>query len=325
MDTMSDICYNQTIKWKRVTHMNEKLYTPLEAADILKVKKNTVYDMIKRGTLKATKMGKQLRITGEDLNQLINPKSQEAAAPVREASDGSLITGDAVIVCGQDIVLDMLCSAVNSELGNSRLIRSYDGSYNGLLSLYKDEVTVASAHIWDRFTDSYNLPYIPMLIPGEAVRVYHVLSRPIGFYTEKGNPKNIQGIDDFTREDVTIANREKGSGIRILTDSLLLEAGIALESVKGYSRIVNSHLAAAAIVAKKGADTAIGNKNVALQFPTLDFIFLKDESYDLVLKESSMKRPEIRAMIDILRCDSFREEIEAMGLYDVTGIGKRLL
>ncbi|MFR5081725.1 MAG: helix-turn-helix domain-containing protein [Anaerobutyricum hallii] len=42
--------------------MGEKLFTAKEAAEILKVKKNTVYDMIKRGDLKASKLGKQLRI-----------------------------------------------------------------------------------------------------------------------------------------------------------------------------------------------------------------------------------------------------------------------
>ena len=42
--------------------MGEKLFTAKEAAEILKVRKNTVYDMIKRGDLKASKLGKQLRI-----------------------------------------------------------------------------------------------------------------------------------------------------------------------------------------------------------------------------------------------------------------------
>ena len=47
--------------------MSEKLLTAKEAAEILKVRKNTVYDMIKRGDLKASKLGKQLRIRQGDL------------------------------------------------------------------------------------------------------------------------------------------------------------------------------------------------------------------------------------------------------------------
>ena len=56
--------------------MGEKLFTAKEAAEILKVRKNTVYDMIKRGDLKASKLGKQLRIRQEDLDFYIQYGSQ---------------------------------------------------------------------------------------------------------------------------------------------------------------------------------------------------------------------------------------------------------
>lgn len=56
--------------------MGEKLLTAKEAAEILKVRKNTVYDMIKRGDLKASKLGKQLRIRQEDLDFYIQYGSQ---------------------------------------------------------------------------------------------------------------------------------------------------------------------------------------------------------------------------------------------------------
>ncbi len=298
--------------------MNDKLFTPSEAADILKLKKNTVYEMIKRGTLKAVKMGKQIRITESDLNELINPPKSYSRQKENE-------TAENIIVCGQDIVLDMLCSATNLEIGTSCFVRSYEGSYNGLLALYKDEVTVASAHLWDRCTDTYNLPFIQALIPGEKIQVYHVLSRPVGLYVAKGNPKNIHSVEDFLRSDIKIVNREKGSGIRILTDSLMLELGVNTSFINGYDRIVNSHLAAAAMVSRGGSDCALGNKNVALQYANLDFIELKMEQYDLVLKESSLGRNEILTMIRILQSSQFQEEIEAMGFYDISDIGKRLL
>jgi putative molybdopterin biosynthesis protein len=230
-----------------------------------------------------------------------------------------------IIVCGQDNVLDMLCSATNSKLGKSCFIRSYEGSYNGLLSLYKDEVTVASAHIWDLNSGTYNLPFVSTLIPGEKLHVYHVLNRPVGFYVSKGNPKMIHSVEDFLRPDIKIINREKGSGIRILTDSLLLERNLDSSGINGYDRIVNSHLAAAATVSRGGSDCALGNRNVAMQFTDIDFVELKMEQYDIVIKESSLKRTEIKTMIEILQSREFCEEIDAMGLYDVSDIGKRIL
>ena len=56
--------------------MGEKLLTAKEAAEILKVRKNTVYDMIKRGDLKASKLGKQLRIRKADIDFYIQYGSQ---------------------------------------------------------------------------------------------------------------------------------------------------------------------------------------------------------------------------------------------------------
>ena len=56
--------------------MRERLLTVVEAAEVLKVKKNTVYDMIKRGDLKASKLGKQLRIRQEDLDEYIREVRQ---------------------------------------------------------------------------------------------------------------------------------------------------------------------------------------------------------------------------------------------------------
>jgi putative molybdopterin biosynthesis protein len=306
--------------------MEEKLYTPQEAADLLKIKKNTVYDMIKKGTLNATKMGKQFRITESDLQSLLNPYRAANSSGIKEnARQGSSAYNDNIVVCGQDIVLDMLCSAVNSRLGSARFVRSYEGSYNGLHSLYMNEVTAASAHLWDKETNTYNLPFIHALIPGEEVQLYHVLNRPVGLYVSKGNPADIKDIHDFSRTDIRIVNREKGSGIRILTDSLLACYNIDKSQIKGYERMVNSHLAAAAIVAKGGADCAVGTQNTAMQFANLDFIFLKDEQYDIAIKTADLKRPEIRTMLDILQSEHFREEVDAMGWYNTTDMGKRLL
>ena len=69
-------------------------------------------------------------------------------------------------------------------------------------------------------TDTYNLPYIERMLPGEQVAVFHLLKRWQGFYVKEGNPKNIQKFEDLLREDVRMINREKGSGIRIFIDEM---------------------------------------------------------------------------------------------------------
>ena len=48
-----------------------KLYTAQEVADRLRVKKTTVYELIKRGELSSSKIGKQLRISEEQLAEYL--------------------------------------------------------------------------------------------------------------------------------------------------------------------------------------------------------------------------------------------------------------
>ena len=115
--------------------------------------------------------------------------------------------------------------------------------------MYQGQADAATAHLWDMETDTYNLPFISKLLPGERVQVYHLVGRTVGLYVAAGNPKGIHRIEDFVRPDVTMVNREKGSGIRVLTDSLLLRAGLSPRTLNGYEDVVGSHLAAAAAVA----------------------------------------------------------------------------
>lgn len=54
-------------------------YTPEEVADILKVRKHTVWNWLREGTLKGTKInGKIWRITDKDLETFINKEENEA-------------------------------------------------------------------------------------------------------------------------------------------------------------------------------------------------------------------------------------------------------
>ena len=60
-----------------------KLYTAQEIADKLKIRKTTVYELIKRGELPSSKIGKQLRISEDQLSEYLNKnRSDSEAQPV---------------------------------------------------------------------------------------------------------------------------------------------------------------------------------------------------------------------------------------------------
>lgn len=328
--------------------MSEKLLTAKEAAEILKVRKNTVYDMIKRGDLKASKLGKQLRIRQGDLEFYIQYGSQakvyqegnseqknniekvEFERNTQNRTEKNVMANpgfgqagmcDQIIICGQDMVLDLLANRLNQCIGEN-VFRSYKGSYNALYAMYQGEVNVATAHLWHGKTNSYNIPYISSMLPGTDLVVLHLLKRKQGFYVQKGNPKNIQSFEDLKRSDITIVNREPGSGVRVLIDEKLRQAGIPAQEVNGYQDIVSSHLEAAAAVNRGDADVAVGSEKHSLSVPGIDFLFIQEESYDMVIRKDDFLKKSYQKMIEIIRSSEYQKEVAGLGGYNVENMGK---
>lgn len=106
--------------------MDEQFLSPLEVAEILQVKKNTVYEMIKRGDLKATKMGKQFRIARKDVYEYMG------VMPETESPEN-------IVICGQDqlLVCSVLCITVK-VMDIRRCIDSPMGSYSGLYRMVSE-------------------------------------------------------------------------------------------------------------------------------------------------------------------------------------------
>ena len=328
--------------------MSEKLLTAKEAAEILKVRKNTVYDMIKRGDLKASKLGKQLRIRQGDLEFYIQYGSQakvyqegnseqknniekvEFERNTQNRTEKNVMANpgfgqagmcDQIIICGQDMVLDLLANRLNQCIGEN-VFRSYKGSYNALYAMYQGEVNVATAHLWHGKTNSYNIPYISSMLPGTDLVVLHLLKRKQGFYVQKGNPKNIQSFEDLKRSDITIVNREPGSGVRVLIDEKLRQAGIPTQEVNGYQDIVSSRLEAAAAVNRGDADVAVGSEKHSLSVPGIDFLFIQEESYDMVIRKEDFLKKPYQKMIEIIRSSVYQKEVAGLGGYNVENMGK---
>jgi putative molybdopterin biosynthesis protein len=188
--------------------------------------------------------------------------------------------------------------------------------------LYKNKVNVASSHLWDSGTDEYNVPYIKRLLPGTPAVVIHLTYRMQGLYVQKGNPKNIKSWEDFRRDDITMINREYGAGSRVLLDENIKLLGIFGSSIKGYATEGQTHLAVASSVSGGKADVAVGIEKIARQVDNIDFIPLKKERYDLVVKKEHIDTPEVQTMMDIINSAAFKQEFGNIGGYDTNDMGK---
>ena len=303
--------------------MANDLMTAQEVADYLKLKKTTVYEMIKRGDLPSTKIGKQLRIARADVEKLAAP----APSARVDQSRPEAIAGKhrSVVLCGQDVSLDIIANHISTIPGVPNVLRSCAGSYNSLNRLYHGRAAIATAHLWDAETGQYNLPWLAHLLPGMDVAVVRLFGRTMGLYVQKDNPKRITCIEDLARPDISICNRETGSGTRILLDSRLKELGILGSSITGYHFEQTSHLTVAGSVARGEADAGLGIEAAARQVKDVDFIPLQLEWYDMIFSADLLDRPPYSTILDFVSSPAFCRELEQVGNYDFSQTGQRFL
>ena len=303
---------------------NKSLSTQ-EVAAILHVSKTTIYDLIKKGEIHSYKIGRKVRFTQDDVDAYIaRSRHEHSTRPVKNIDTHStLLTPNQaeepdLIISGQDVVLDILANFLQQE--DVYAARTYLSSFEGLLSLYQDNVDVVACHLFDGF--DYNTTYVRSLMPGIPAVLVNVSYRTQGFYVQKGNPKNIKGWSDLARTDITVLNRRVGSSARILMDTQLKRLGIPASGVKGYDKIMKSHLTMAAAVAAGEADVAIGTERISRQMENLDFIPLLEERLDLVIKKEMMETDAIRKLLKILRDPAFHKEIAPFSGNDYRDMGK---
>lgn len=313
----------------------KSVLTPVEVAEILKISKGTVYEMVKRGEINSYRVGNKVRIDANDLEEYKNKNMKfQSNKQCGNNYMNNVNETDVIcqmeemkkkhdfVICGQDIMLDILARHLQHHTRGGQVVRSYAGSYNGLYELYHSNVQLAAVNLWDGETGEYNIPYVKRMLPGVPVVIIRLAKVLQGIYVLKGNPKGIKGVQDLKRPDITIINREVGSGTRVLLDEYLRKLGIDSKSLCGYEREFISHLTVANTVAKGGADLAIGNVKVAKQVKGIEFIPIQYSSYELVMKKEDMNKPKFQAVLEILRSEEFKLELEGIEGYDLKDLGK---
>lgn len=304
-----------------------KLYTAQEVADRLKVKKTTVYELIKRGELESSKIGKQLRISEEQLGRYLQgniPSQPDTSLPFPAFQPESsllkrdyLLYSSGLIISGQaSPALEYLINQMSVHPAGLPVLHSHLNTYNGLYSLYFNKVHATTAGI---------LPeQIPALLPGISTAALLLYEYELGLYVPKGNPKEIHSVSDLTRPDIILANREKGSTGRIYLDILLKEKGLSSENIRGYQKELVSDLSTANAVISGQADTALGSESVVWKSRSLDFIPVKKLPMFLVMEKASMEKPGFAALTEIVRSPEFKTVLKLQNGCDTARTGQLL-
>ncbi len=184
------------------------------------------------------------------------------------------------------------------------------------------KVHIAGSHLEDGETGEFNVPYLRREFPGEQFAVVTFACWEEGMVVRAGNPLGVREVSDLTR--LRFVNREEGSGSRGLVDRLLREAGVKSGRVAGYERVAYGHLAAAYAVQAGESDCCVATRSAARTFG-LDFIALRRERYDFVMKLETLALPGVQAFLEALQRGSLRRKLEVLAGYETGETGVRVV
>lgn len=230
------------------------------------------------------------------------------------------IENTVVIVGSHDNTLDVLANQMRVQDFRFGLSSSNVGSLGGLIALRNGYCHAAGSHLLDTDTGAYNISYIKRYLPDLRVKLVNLVYRQQGLIVSRDNPKEIKGIKDLARDDITFINRQAGSGTRILLDYEMAKLDIKPEDIQGYDQDEFTHMSVAVSVLSGAADTGLGIYAAARAL-NLDFIPIVMEEYDLVIPEEFFEDEKMQLMLEVIRSEPFKELVHELGGYDTSKTG----
>lgn len=228
-----------------------------------------------------------------------------------------------VLQCSHDLALELLGGWARQQLKGVNLLIQPVGSMDGLVALRQGITHLSGCHLLDEQSCEYNYPYVRHFFPDHSVSLMTLADREQGLIVGEGNPHDIKGLNDLSRDDITMVNRNPGSGTRIWLDDHLRKLSLPSENINGYTQELSTHIHVARAIAEGRADVGLGLRAAATRFG-LDFIPLFQERYDLVIPQKQLDSRHLSPLFDYLLSADFRRQVQALGGYDTTHTGDQI-
>ena len=215
---------------------------------------------------------------------------------------------DLVVIGSHCIGLDYLLGVLQDRGIRSKSLAV--GSTAGLDAARRGECDAAGIHLLDPVTGRYNAPFVT---PQLALVAGYRRLQGVVFRRGDARFEGRAAADAIAAARLdpgcVMVNRNKGSGTRILIDSLLDGARPV-----GYAVQPRSHHAVAAAIVQGRADWGVTLETIARD-AKLGFLPLQEEHYDFVVPTSRARRPGVVALIELLAEPATRLALERLGLH----------
>lgn len=281
--------------------------TTKEVADYLRIKERRVYELVRQKAIPCTRVtGKWLfprRLIDLWLNRNAEGELTAAAAP-------------AVVAGSHDPLLEW---AVRESGCGLALLTG--GSLDGLERFARGEAGLAGLHLYEPESDEFNLPAIRASLPTNGLVLIEWTWRQQGLVLAPGNPKAVRGLADLADKKLVVMARQAAAGAQLLFAHLLEGAGIDPDDLTYAEETARSETDLGLGVLEGRADAGLAVEAVARSLK-LDFVPLKRERYDLLLRRRDYFEPPTQRLLAFCRSAAFAQRADALGGYDTASLGQ---
>ncbi|MFQ5764095.1 MAG: substrate-binding domain-containing protein [Rhodospirillales bacterium] len=287
------------------------LMTTREVAEYLRIKERKVYGLVRDKRIPCT------RVTGKWLF----PKHLVDLWVARgtefpELAGAAVGPAPPVAAGSHDPLLEWSLRESGCELAMMP-----GGSLDGLERLAAGEAMLCGLHVLDAETDTYNVPLVAQACAGLDVVLIEWAWREQGLVVAPGNPLGIGSVADLKAKKARVVARQAEAGSQILFQHLLAEAGLDAAEIELLEKPARSETDLGLAVLEGKADAGVAVASVAHQY-RLDFIGLKRERYDLLVRRRDYFEAPVQSLVAFTSTDAFTDRARDMAGYDVSGLGR---
>ncbi len=290
-----------------------------EVARFLDVNEKMIYSLISEKGLPATK------VTGKWLfpRHLVQRWLEEHLLNYPKSAHIPQSERVLILVGSHDILLERTIALFNRHNPQHLAVFGNVGSLGGVQAMKQGLCHIAASHLIQDDEQDYNFDFIHQELGAELAAVVNFCRREQGILVARENPKAIQQLADLGRPGVTIVNRPKSTGTRLLFDRELHKAGIDGRQIQGYQQEYPSHLDVALEVLSGRADAAPAIRPVA-ELVGLDFISLRWERYDFLISKYRFFEEGVQLFLQMLHEETVNTLAQEWRGYDLSVCGRMI-
>ena len=300
--------------------MPRDMLSAREVAEYLGIHEKQVYRLLRQGRLPGTRVTGRWVFSRRLVAEWIEACSRQAVRPNSSKAKTNIEPHHLTICGSDDILLQILIREFNRRHPAMLATSATVGSLAGLQAVREHRAHVAGVHLLDPATGEYNRPQVASSFTHARAFLVTLAHREEGLILPRGNPRGVSSFADVVRQRLRFANREKGTGVRVLVDHLLTQHRLGKRGLPGYETDLFTHLEVATAVAEGRADVGVGTLGPARSLG-LDFVHLTWERYDLLSTEEAFYRRPTQAFFEMIKSDWLRQLIGRVPGYDARETG----